>query len=303
MKELDPHQLRTAFGSFMTGVTVATTTDVNDIPVGFTANSFTSVSLSPPLLLICPARKLSTFEIFNGCSRFAVNILADDQREVANIFATPGGSRFERASWHKDTSGCPLIDGSAAFFSCGVESRIDAGDHIILIGRVDDFGFSGRPGLGYFNGGYFSLSLERRAGGRFLTAGAIVEYEGRVLLEETPKGLRLPQSAASEGEPLSAIRELFQKAGVSVEFGAVYSIFDNRETGESVAYYRATAKDEDGHGLGHYFTADDFLSCRFESSAVESMMRRYVSERQNGVFGLYIGDEQTGDVHIMENRS
>ena len=304
MNELDAKKLRTAFGSFMTGVTVATTTDGNDIPVGFTANSFTSVSLLPPLLLVCPARTLSSFEVFNSCPRFAINILADDQRDIANLFASPGGDRFERAAWRKDKSGCPLIDDAAAFFSCAVESRVDAGDHIILIGRVDDFGFSGRPGLGYFNGGYFSLSLERRAAGRrLLRAGVIMEYDGKVLLEETSRGLRLPQAAAEEGSALSAIRDLFQTTGVVAEFGAVYSIFDNRETGESIAYYRASAKDEDARGLGAYLAADDFLSRRFESPAVESMMRRYVLERQNGVFGLYVGDEQTGDVHIMENRA
>ena len=144
----DPPTLRQAFASFMTGVTVVTTRLEDQAPVGFTANSFTSVSLQPPLLLVCPAKTLSSFDAFNSCTHFAVSVLADDQRAIANRFVTGKGDRFAEQDWQSDDNDCPVFDSAAAAFSLRVHERVDAGDHLILIGEITDYSSSGKPGAG-----------------------------------------------------------------------------------------------------------------------------------------------------------
>ena len=152
----DPRALRSAFGSYMTGVTVVTTCTADGTPVGFTASSFTSVSLDPPLLLVCPSKTLSSFEAFAGCSHFAVNVLADGQESIANTFAMRKEDRFAAVAHELNGRGVPLIDGALAQFSCTTDQRVEAGDHLILIGRVDSFAHEGGAGLGYANGCYFT---------------------------------------------------------------------------------------------------------------------------------------------------
>lgn len=156
MSEIDPRALRHAFGAFPTGVTVVTAWAGDGTPVGFTANSFTSVSLDPPLLLVCPGRALSCFPVFETCARFAVNVLADGQEEVSSIFAGFRGDRFSRVSWRGADGAPPVLEGVAAHFVCRTDRIVPAGDHVLLIGAVETFGNSGREGLGYARGRYFS---------------------------------------------------------------------------------------------------------------------------------------------------
>lgn len=305
MNAFDARELRTAFGAFMSGVTVVTAVSERDVPVGFTANSFTSVSLDPPLLLVCPARSLTSFSVFETCSHFAVNILSENQQDVSNTFATSKGDRFAQVGWRADAWGCPIFDGVAASFSCATHERMEAGDHLVLVGRISAFRNSGAAGLGYCNSGYFSLGMERRAqqvteAGRSVMVGAIIEHDGRVLLEETPKGVRPPQVAAgSLTGTLAAISGHLSHSGLRVEFGPVYSIFENEKTGASFTYYRAVAADADPRGLGRYIPIDDIGSCGFASGAVSDMLDRYLLERRNGVFGVYVGGDVEGDVHLF----
>lgn len=157
MPDFDQKALRQAFGSFMTGVTVVTATAPDGTHVGFTANSFTSVSMDPPLLLVCPGHKLSSIGVFRECENFAITILAEGQEHVSNCFASSRDDRFDAVDWTLDPHGVPIITGSAAHFSCSVHQRMDAGDHMILIGEVQHFARTNRLGLGYGNGDYFSL--------------------------------------------------------------------------------------------------------------------------------------------------
>jgi flavin reductase (DIM6/NTAB) family NADH-FMN oxidoreductase RutF len=155
---VDQADLRKAFGSFMTGVTVVTTRNGHDQPLGFTANSFTSVSLSPPLVLICIDKSSENLDAFTGAENFAVNILADDQQEISNRFARNVEDRFHDIDWSLSIEGNPIITGAAAFFSCSMHKTVDAGDHVILIGEVQSFSNTDKPGLGYHKGGYFTRS-------------------------------------------------------------------------------------------------------------------------------------------------
>lgn len=297
MSAFDSAALRAAFGAFMTGVSVVTARGEGGVFAGFTANSFSSVSLNPPLLLVCPAFRLSSFPAFNSCENFAVSILADDQREIAECFASPHSDRFSRTAWREDAAGCPLIEGAAASFSCRAHRRVEAGDHLILIGEITSFCRAAKAGLGYADGGYFTLALERRAAeAGAQIAGAIVEYDGRVLLERTPQGMRLPCATADGAGPRAAISAKLSAAGLRAECGAVYSVFADRGRGEYAVYYRATATDADARGLGAYYPADEIGEMTFVSAAVSEMMRRYRRERQSGAFGMYVGDETRGDI-------
>lgn len=302
MSDLDPKALRNAFGSFLTGVTVVTARTAKGEPVGFTANSFSSVSLDPPLLLVCPSKHLSSFAVFNTCSRFAISILAEGQQSVSNIFAASKEDRFSLVPWQDDAHDCPLIEGAAAHFSCATHDRMEAGDHLILIGRIDDFQTSGDIGLGYGNGGYFSLGLERQAAqrGRTSIAGAIIDYNGHVLLEPVGPQYRLPQiEVPGRSGALDALSGHFKDQGLAVDWGPVYSIFDDTGSGETFTYYRGTVESDTTGTLGQFHPTDRLSGIPLVNSAQATMLRRYALESRNRIFSLYVGDETLGNVHMF----
>ena len=309
MTGIDRQALRDAFGSFPTGVTVVTTVDALGQPYGFTANSFSSVSLDPPLLLVCPSRFLSCFPFFENCKHFVVSILAEGQEDVANIFASYKGDRFKETAWRLDPQGVPLIEGTAAHFSCKTERVIPAGDHIILMGEVLDFARSGTRGLGYAAGRYFSLGLEREAAsapspGRQAIAGAIIDYEDKVLLCETPDGLRPPQvSLEGRVQVRQTLSEYLAKAGLEIVLGKAYSIFDDRNTGAHYTYFQARALNDATGDLGNYVPVSELSTRRFASNAHATMLARYALEGRAQSFALYVGDESGGDIHSFDEGS
>jgi flavin-dependent trigonelline monooxygenase, reductase component len=297
--------LREAFGSFMTGVTVVTAMSEEGAPVGFTANSYASVSLDPPLLLVCPSKSLTSFPVFNACKHFVVNILSENQQDISNIFATAKDDRFAQVSWRQDGWNCPIIEGVAASFCCSAHSRFDAGDHIVLMGAINQFQCTGTAGLGYSKEGYFSLGLERKAvvlprSDRKVIAGAIIEFGGKILVEKTPAGVRLPQVVAKRGQGVfTAINALVADAGFGVEFGPVYSIFENKTSDEIFTFYRCVAEAGIPCGLGEFMAIEELTDQVFASAAHTKMMQRYFLEHKSGVFALYVGDEAHGEVHMF----
>lgn len=298
----DVRELRNAYGAFMTGVTVVTAVSESGEKVGFTANSFTSVSVDPALVLICPAKSLSSFEVFNRCSHFAINILTEHQQEVSNVFASAKGDRFSSIDWHNDDYGTPLIDGAAAYFSCSTYNNVAAGDHIVLIGKVEAFDSNEKLGLGYAKGGYFSLGLEHRAeelSHKYAgTVGAIIEWQDKVLLVKTDAGYGLPQIKCKLGNGTQeTIREYLDGKGLDVELGSVFSIYENSDDKRFSTYYRAVASRDDNTEMGEFVPVDQLSHLTFVTSDIKSMMHRYMMEKQNGVFRVYVGDNQSGDIH------
>jgi flavin reductase (DIM6/NTAB) family NADH-FMN oxidoreductase RutF len=151
----DTRALRDAFGCFATGVTIVTGADAGGRPVGFTANSFTSVSLDPPMLLVCPGRSASSLPAIRETGRFGVNVLSAGQRATAERFAMRGVDRFAEGSWVEAESGVLLLEGACANFACTLVNDIEAGDHQVLIGRIDSFRSAGeRDPLLYLRGRY-----------------------------------------------------------------------------------------------------------------------------------------------------
>lgn len=153
--ETDKIALRQALGAFATGVTIVTAiASETGEPVGFTANSFASVSLDPPLLLVCLAHTAASYRTFREAGSFAVNVLAADQEKTAMLFATRGADKFRSTAWHPGQMGAPLIEGCLARFDCAMHQRVTAGDHDILMGRV--IGFSRHEGEALlYHGGAF----------------------------------------------------------------------------------------------------------------------------------------------------
>lgn len=153
----DTRDFRRALGQFATGVCIVTARDQAGHPTGLTVNSFASVSLEPPLVLWSLARSSSVFAAFDAAPHFAVNVLAADQLDLSNRFASPG-ERFTGLEWEEGHHGLPLLRGCLANFECTVAARHEGGDHIIFIGEVARY--DARPGEPLlYSGGRYALAM------------------------------------------------------------------------------------------------------------------------------------------------
>jgi flavin reductase (DIM6/NTAB) family NADH-FMN oxidoreductase RutF len=154
----DARTFRDALGCFATGITVITAMTPEGVPVGLTANSFTSVSLDPPLLLVCIANSVSSAETMRNAPRFAVNVLQIGQQPTSNRFAGKGEDRFAQTPWAVGEYGTPVLTGSLSSFECDRHAVHDGGDHFILVGHVLKAMFEPqRDPLLYFRGKYRRL--------------------------------------------------------------------------------------------------------------------------------------------------
>ena len=133
---LDTRLLRNAFGCYTTGVVVVTTADDEGRKTGVTVNSFTSVSLDPPLVLFCLLNSANAYRTWEGASRFTMNILAASQQQVSNAFARPSANPWDSVAHRAGDNGCPLIDGTAASLECERFQHFPGGDHLIIVGQV-----------------------------------------------------------------------------------------------------------------------------------------------------------------------
>lgn len=146
--------LRKALGCYATGVTIITTIDENGKNYGLTANSFNSVSLDPPLILWSLDKKRTGHKAFDIGRAFAVHVLSEDQVDYSNAFAVSAEDKFEGLDYHQASDNVPLLPGCAAVFQCETHQMHDAGDHIIVIGRVKSFDTTDKPPLVYHRGSY-----------------------------------------------------------------------------------------------------------------------------------------------------
>lgn len=158
-----PRQIRDVMGHFASGVVVVTGLE-GEQPLGFTCQSFVSLSLTPPLISFSPARTSSTWPRLRAIGRFCVNVLAEDQDGLSNRFARSGGNRFDQVDWRPTLSGAPRLDGVCAWIECELETEFDAGDHTIVVGRVTDLGTAAdRRPLIFHRGGYGVHARPRKA--------------------------------------------------------------------------------------------------------------------------------------------
>ncbi len=133
---VDPRQLRDVLGCFATGVTVITTAAEDGSPIGLVVNSFSSLSLDPPLVQWSIARQTPSYGAFRDHNAFAVNIMGADARDIALQFARPARNKFAGVRWEPGFMGVPLLSDALAFVECRTVDRLPGGDHEILVGQV-----------------------------------------------------------------------------------------------------------------------------------------------------------------------
>ena len=136
---VDPQLMREVLGHFASGVTVVTALTA-DGPVGFTCQSFSSLSLDPPLVAFAPARTSRTWPVLRAIGRFCVNVLAEDQDAVSQTFARSGPDKFDGVRWTPSPHGAPVLDGVVAWIDGELWAEYDGGDHTIVVARVLDLG-------------------------------------------------------------------------------------------------------------------------------------------------------------------
>jgi 3-hydroxy-9,10-secoandrosta-1,3,5(10)-triene-9,17-dione monooxygenase reductase component len=155
---MDSEVFRRVMGCFATGVTVVATRQPDGKPCGLTANAVTSVSLVPPLVLVCVDKRSETYPHFATAGAFTVNMLTEDQRDLSSRFAVSGGEKFHGVGFHWGRNGAPIIDGCLAYLECRVVHAYGGGDHTIYVGEVETAGSAeGRPLL-FYKGAYGSLA-------------------------------------------------------------------------------------------------------------------------------------------------
>ena len=154
---VDPDTFRAVLGRFASGVTVVTARDANDRDHGMTVSAFCSVSLDPPLVLVCIGHDASMHGVMARAPCFGVSILAEDQEALARRFADHRSDRFDGVPHSRGRLAVALIDGATARLECTVLERFEAGDHTVVIGRVEGGASEQRRPLAYYRGGYTQL--------------------------------------------------------------------------------------------------------------------------------------------------
>lgn len=155
---MDPEIFKSALRNWSSGVTIVTTRDQNGAPSGFTASSFTSVSLSPPRILVCLDRDSSVYPAFETASHFAVHILARGQRKISGLFAKGDMEQFSEIDFREGLGGAPLLPGCLATLQCVVADTFSGGDHIIMLGEVKEADCREGEPLLYYQGAYHALA-------------------------------------------------------------------------------------------------------------------------------------------------
>jgi flavin-dependent trigonelline monooxygenase, reductase component len=306
VKPIDPVALRRAFGTFVTGVTVITTRDAQGRPRGMTANSFTSVSLDPPLLLVCIGKGASSYPVFQESGHFAVNLLHDGQIDVSNLFASKSIDKFASVVHDAVHTGAPVLTDCLTWFDCTVHNCVDAGDHAILVGRIQAFGTSPADPLGFCRGRYAQVKDPLPPGwlsSHDMIVGYLIEADGSLLLARDGKGGWVLPSASSrirEGRlPLAGGGELALEPYDTF----LYSVFDVADNDPGYLIYRARiARPFDGCELPDQFRFFPMNQLPFEhiaSQEIRALLRRYVRETERGKFGIYMDSYDGGRVAMV----
>ncbi len=152
-RTFDEARFKEALGRFATGVTVVTATE-EGIPVGFTCQAFTSLSLDPPMVALAPAKTSTSWPRIAKAGAFAVNVLSSGQEALCREFAVSGGDKFKGVAWRRGELGVPLLEGALAWLECRLGTIHDAGDHELVTGEVVHLGVGEGQPLLFYRGGF-----------------------------------------------------------------------------------------------------------------------------------------------------
>lgn len=294
----------------MTGVTVVTTTDREGRPRGMTMNSFTSVSLDPPLVLVCVDYRAASYDAFVGSSGIAVHILGSDQQELARTFASKSPDKFTDVDTVTGKGGAPVISDVHAWIDCATDRVVIAGDHAIILGRVLDYDAQDRRPLGFYQGKFNSFSTDEEivqqqtdARSRTTVRWVVETADERLVLRVGDDGsLRLPESRLNAEQlshgGLSAAAS--EQLGCEAEIDFLYSVYDG-ERGDPVLVYRGRIADGgDAAGAGcTLIPTGEAEPARFADESEAAVIERYSSERVGAAFGIYAGSQAEGAVAAL----
>lgn len=298
----DPRRaLRDAFGTFMTGVTIVTTRDGQGRPLGFTANSFASVSLDPALLLVQISRNSVNYVNFTTARGFAVNILSEGQKALSNTFARPSEDRFAGIDWQAGPAGSPILPDVSAWFDCALHQVVEAGDHAILLGRVEAFQATPAPGLGYYRGTYFTPVATQATvpTGPDIIVSAILERAGQVLLvDDGFGGLTLPTARVGRDGTTAALAALIAATGIEAAPGPLYSVFEDVARGQQHIAFRCPAT-AGTPAKGAFVDLTPASFAEVTDQALRTMLDRLAEESRMGNYGIYFGNQNAGQVALV----
>lgn len=306
---IDPKELRKAFGTYVTGVTVVTTLDSKGEPRGLTANSFTSVSMDPPLVMFCIDHKAASYPIFRDSAGFVVNILSEQQKSVSNLFASKSSDKFDAVETHPGCTGAPILEGALSWFDCTSFNQVEAGDHLILIGEVKDFNHSQGTPLGYGGGNYITFGLEQSAvkASSNTEFGCVLGLEDKVLLIRDPQTdtWSIPMVAAEKGQSgaLSGLPESLSKRGIAAEISFLYSVYEASGHKNHIIY-RGQLKQDLPLDIKNtkLFCAADLPWDKLAFTQLTAMIRRYFQDCGNDRFGIYTETFGEAAVAMLESQ-
>ncbi len=313
MNKAKQADLRQILGKFLTGVTVVTTLDQHKVPVGFTANSFTSVSLDPPLVLVCLAETAGLAPVFRRADSFVINILSTEQEATSNGFARRDEDRFADTGWQAGATGSPILNDCAAWLDCEMYEKILAGDHIILIGRIVDAEKTARHPLGYYQGRYCAIDLPEETLSQIehsesvhSSTGILVDYNNQLLLIRQADGLYdVPRAepGGEGGDSDSGINAAMARLGIEVHNKALFSVVEGRHHQRLSIYYRCKVGSHDPlPESAQYFSEDALPLDQLSRPDLQSVLQRYLEEKRAGQFGIYVGDEHQGHIEQIAER-
>jgi len=302
-------KLRQALGTFATGVTVVTTTDTDGTPRGFTANSFTSVSLAPPLILVCLAKEAATCPVFSASRHFCVNVLGENQQGVSVLFSSAEQNRFANIDWHSGVHGCPLIDDVVSWFECETHEVVDGGDHIILLGRIVDHDFNNKSPLVYCAGAYVEFGLLQRAveiasSGVSARISAVIDCSGMIPMkrDRSTGHLSLPTAdRVGNAHDATSLLGKLAKSSIGVAVPLVYAVYEDSRSKTHNVVYRGSAPDVEQAIAGEFemIPLADMRWSELADDALRMLLERYIEESDRDAFGIYVGDAERGKVHAM----
>jgi len=158
-EKVSDNLFKQAMACFPSGVTIVTTVDETGQKCGFTASAFSSLSLTPPLILVCLANSADCFEIFNDQKQFAVNIIGSEHEALAFKFATKGCDKFDGDEFEQGSCGLPILSGSPVSLECNTENIYSGGDHVILVGQVKHLCVNGGTPSVWHEGKFHQLNM------------------------------------------------------------------------------------------------------------------------------------------------
>jgi flavin reductase (DIM6/NTAB) family NADH-FMN oxidoreductase RutF len=305
---VDLAQYRRTVGAFLTGVTVITVLDSESRPRGITANSFTSVSLDPPMVLFCVAKTAASYEAFVESQAFVIHILGSGQQDLAQTFASKSPQKFKGLLYRQSSTRAPIIDDVHAWLECSTETITVAGDHAIVVGRVNDFASREQRPLGFYQGKFQSfdteseMSLLPKYQGATIAVGWVLEAtDGRVALHVDDNGsvgipkTRLPTSNVSEEGLTSAASN---QLGVTAGIDFLYSVYSTEDEGMTLIYRGRTEPDEKKLQANKILlvATDDVPWDSISDSSEKAVLDRYARERVEARFGIYAGTRSDGSI-------